>query len=238
MHEDEARAMLAAAEASIGARWQSLCPARPDSRRLVELTPERSLPREVRLAIARGLAAIGAAVVRSFPENVFCDLDLVLGELERGGARHGRGWVEQTAGTIESLHDLFGCGTAIQFRYVHDFLYGYDWARWVQRDRAARAEIGPFDLRFLEHAQRRGEELAAMIEDGDPRYHRIPRGAHRNPFPFARDPSSESMLLRDLASRGWIPVEAWRRDAEPRWDRDYGAERERRARELGLSRAG
>lgn len=235
-HDDEARALLAAADDACSARWLSLCPERAHARRLVELVPDVALASDVRLAIARSLATISAAVRRNFPENLFCDLDLVLGALERGGARHGRGWVEHASGTIEALHDLFGCSTSIQFRYVHDFLYGFDWSRWVQRDRAARASIGPFDPVFLEYARHRGAELTALIAEGDRKYHPIDRGEHRNPFPFARDPSSESMLLRDLASRGWIPVEAWRRDAQPAWDREYAAERERRASELGLVR--
>jgi hypothetical protein len=232
--ERDVRAVLAAADAAIDVRWASLCPEREHARRLIELVPASALPGEVRLAIASGLAAIGRAVRRSFPDNIFCDLDLVLASLERGGARHGRGWVEDTAGTIEALHELFGSGTPIQFRYVHDFLYGFDWARWVRRERAARAGVGPFDPVFLDHARTRGRELQALIATDDPKYHRIARGEHRNPFPFARDPASEAMLLRDLARRGWIPVEAWRADAEPDLDRDHGAERERCARQLGL----
>lgn len=234
--DDEARALLAAGDAAVGVRWASLCPGREHARPLIELAPDRSLSHEVRVAIARGLASIGRAVRRSFPHNIFCDLDIVLASLERGGARHGSAWVDETAATIEALHELFGSGTSIQFRYVHDFLYGFDWARWVRADRAARAGIGPFDRAFLDHARRRGGELTVLIAEGDAKYHAIPRGEHRNPFPFARDPDSEATLLRDLADRGWIPVEAWRRDARPDWDRDWSAERERRARELGLAR--
>lgn len=231
----EIEALLIAADARIAARWRSLAPGREHPRSLVELAPDPALPRDVRLAVARALASIARAVERHFPHNLFCDLDLVAAELARGGARAGAAWVDRTSVDIEELHAVFGCETSIHFRYVHDFLYGFDWARWVRRDEATRAGIGPFDPRFLAHARRRGGELVELIAGEDAKYHRLAPGEDRNPFGFARDPRSEALLLRDLAARGWIPVEAWRADAQPCWDRDASAERERRARELGLA---
>jgi hypothetical protein len=231
---DEPGALLAVHESPA----LSLDPRRAHARPLRALAPDRDLPADVRLAIARGIVAIAAAVRRSFPENLYLDLDLPSAVLARGGRAHGRAWVEETAAAIGELHDLFGEATSIRFRYVHDFLYGFDWARWVARDPAARAGIGPFDRAFLEHARRRGHELLALIEEDDEKYRRLPASAHRNPFPFARDPDSEARLLRDLASRGWIPVEAWDPDARPVWDRAYSRERERTAFALGIEARG
>ncbi|AKF08004.1 hypothetical protein [Sandaracinus amylolyticus] len=233
-HED-IEALLAERDAALGVRWRSLCPGRELARPLRELIPDRALPSDLRLAAARGIATIAEAVHRNFPDNLFCDLELVLARLERGGATHGVAWVDATVSTVVDLHDLFGHGTSIQFRYVHDFLYGFDWARWVRRDPETRRVIGPFDPGFLAYARRRGAELVELIAQDDDKYHRIPRGRDRNPFAFQRDPASETRLLSDLAVRGWVPVEAWKRDAAPRWDRDYTYERERRARELGLT---
>jgi hypothetical protein len=204
---------------------------------LGELEIDAGLAAELRLAVARGLCEIAGAIARSFPNNLFADLEVLVGVLERGGAHHGGAWVGETAARIAELHDAFGCETTIRFRYVHDFLYGFDWARWVRSDPGARAGIGPFDEGFLRHAQRRAGELEALIACDDTKYPRIPRGVDRNPFPFHRDPPAEERLLGDLAARGWIPVEAWRRDPQPDWRRDFVSERERTAASLGLLRA-
>lgn len=233
---DEVAVWLAERDAALGVRWRSLQPGRTDARPLSELVPDRALGGEVRRAVARGMVRIAEAMHRNFPSNLFGDLDLVLARLERGGAENGEAWVDGAATTVVELHELFGQQTAIQFRYVHDFLYGFDWARWVRRDPEARASVGPFDEPFLAYVGRRGRELLALIAEDDAKYHRIPRGADRNPFRFHRDPQSEAALLCDLAAAGWVPVEAWRRDAAPCWDRDYVAAREARARALGLAR--
>lgn len=231
---DPARALLV----ELGTpRWLSLCPGRGAARPLAEIPIDRAIEEDARVAIARGLCAIARAVERSFPNNLFCDLELVGATLGAQAAREGAGGVERVSSAIVELHERFGCATELHFRYVHDFLYGFDWARWVRRDPEARAGVGPFDAAFLAHARRRGDELASLIAEDDPKYGRLPEGTDRNPFPFARDPASEELLLRDLAARGWIPVEAWRADATPDWTRDYVTERERRARELGLERA-
>lgn len=230
---DPARALLVE-HATPG--WLSLCPGRGAARSLSDLAIDPALGDEARLAIARGLCAIARAVERSFPNNLFCDLEIVAATLGGAAAREGVTGVERASGAIVELHEVFGCATELQFRYVHDFLYGFDWARWVRRDPEVRAGVGPFDPAFLAHARRRGDELALLIAEDDPKYGRLPKGVDRNPFPFARDPASEELLLRDLAARGWIPVEAWRADATADWTRDYVTERERRARELGLGR--
>lgn len=233
---DEVARWLAERDAALGVRWRSLQPGRGTARTLAELVPDGALAPDVRMAVARGMARVAEAVHRNFPRNLFGDLDIVLARLERGGAQGGERWVEGTVATMVELHEIFGHQTSIQFRYVHDFLYGFDWARWVRRDPEARASVGPFDEPFLSYVRRRGRELMALIAEDDAKYHRIARGTDRNPFAFHRDPESEAALLCDLAAGGWVPVEAWRRDAEPRWDRDYVAARESRARALGLAR--
>src|SRR5690606_29082988 len=78
------------------------------------------------------LRAIEAAAAAAFPGNIFWDLELLAASLLRSGeiAAQGR--------QIAELQALYGETTAIRFRYVHDFLYGYDWAKWVQREPASR----------------------------------------------------------------------------------------------------
>jgi hypothetical protein len=232
---DEALAQLEAAGRDVGARWLSLAPGREHAAPLSQLEMSSRLEVELRVAVARGLGSIARAVARHFPENLFCDLEVLGRTLEVAAARDGARGVDEIAGAIVDLHEIFGVETPIRFRYVHDFLYGFDWARWVRRDPGVRAGVGPFDRAFLAHSRRRAEELAGLIANGDAKYGALPAtGEYRNPFPFSRDPESERVLLRDLARRGWIPVEAWRADLEPRWDRPYQEERERRARELGF----
>lgn len=228
--ERSARELLAAHPTP---RWLSLAPGRSYARPLAELRIDAG---DQALAVARGLAAVADAVARGFPNNLFCDLELVAASLSSIARREGTPGVERAVARIVELHDLFGCRSSIHFRYVHDFLYGFDWARWVRRDPGARAGIGPFDPGFLDHSRKRAGELVALIATDDPKYGQLVNGSDRNPFPFARDPAAEEALLRDLAGRGWIPVEAWREDASPRWDRDYAAEREARAKALGLNR--
>ena len=53
-------------------------------------------------------------------------------------------------------------------------------------------------------------------------------------FGFSREPEDELRLFRDLAARGLLPVEAWRLETAPTWDRPFTDLRAERARVLGL----
>jgi hypothetical protein len=129
---------------------------------------------------------------------------------------------------------LYGQQSKIRFRYVHDFMYGFDWARWVRRDPASRVEADPFGLIFLNESESRGRGILDLIEADDTWYPRLEEGVARNPFPFSREPEDELVLYRDLSARGFIPVRAWRVDATPDCSRDFDAFREARAKALGL----
>ncbi|HEY8376846.1 MAG TPA: hypothetical protein VIK91_10170 [Nannocystis sp.] len=180
-----------------------------------------------------GLRAIEAAAAAAFPENLFWDLEFLAASLVREGA----GAMTALARRIAGLQGLYGQHTVIRFRYVHDFLYGYDWAKWVQREPATRHAVAPFAPAFIAHQERRARELEELIAADDAVYPRLPEGQVRNPFPFSREPEAEAQLLRDLARRGLLPVEAWDPGAAPRWDRPYADLRVERARALGLLRA-
>jgi hypothetical protein len=119
---------------------------------------------------------------------------------------------------------------------VHDFIYGFDWARWVRRDPGARLDTGPFSLRFLEQIETRGRDILTLIEADDAHYPKLSGPGARNPFSFSRDPDEELALYRRLAERGSIPVEAWRLDAQPDASRDFDRLREEAAESLGLAR--
>jgi hypothetical protein len=182
--------------------------------------------------VAAGLRCIDAAIQRHFPENLFDDLDLVATSL----AAHPRPLAH--AERIAAVHALFGRETPLCFRYAHDFLYGFDWARWVARDPSTRAHVGPYDDAFLAYSAQRAAELTRLVADADPKYGPLELGAHRNPFPFRRDLEAERELHRALAAAGEIPVPGWDTHATPVWDRPFTAIREARAQALGLGFAG
>jgi hypothetical protein len=193
-------------------------------------------PPRVASAFAAGLARTADAIARHFPNNLFWDLDHLAASVLREALAHPAPLERLGASfdEIETLNALFGRETPIRFRYAHDFIYGFDWAKWVRRDPKARAGVGPFDLAFLRSLHARGRELLALIENDDATYPALEDERDRNPYPFSRDPREELALYRDLARLGLIPVRAWQESARPEWDRAFAEERVARARALGL----
>lgn len=231
---------LAAVDRRLGDRAWSLDPSRGRATPLVALVrglaaeDPRRAP-EVVAAFAHGVARVAEAILENFPENVFWDLDRPVAALWDGPAAVGLGPLEAAVARVVELQGLFGRGTPIRFRYAHDFLLGYDWARWVRRAPGDRVGIGPFDQAFLDRMKRRGGELLSLIEADDRKYHRLRGAGHRNPFGFSREPGDEARLLRDLVARDLVPVRAWTRGDPPRWDRPFAELRAERARALGLA---
>ncbi|MBX7081579.1 MAG: ferrochelatase [Nannocystaceae bacterium] len=226
---------------------------------LRSLAPER--------ALAHGLEAIGAtlfddaapaelvttfaelaiawrdAIASAFPDNLLWDCDLPLA----CWWRHARGAAAPVATArallqaATALQRQFSRGGALGFRYAHDFLYGFDWAKWVARAPEQRAPgrpggAGPFDPGFLAALRQRGEELCALVARGDDAQYPPLGGAARNPFPFSREPDEELALHRALAAAGEVPVIAWSCDGEAQWSRPFAALRRERAARMGLSR--
>lgn len=233
-----ALAELRAADATIdgaGPRL-SLAPGRARATSLESLVDDlgEDLEGPVREALAQGLVAIAQAQLRSFPENLLWDLDALAASLAESGRAGGVGGLRQAAKRMVDLEDLFGGHTTINFRYAHDFLYGFDWAKWVARDPRGRGRIGPFDGPFLEALFARGRELLSLIDQDDQKYPRLPSGVRRNPFPFSREPEDELRLHRSLAAARLLPVESWSKEARPDWNRAYIQLREREAARLGL----
>lgn len=240
--------MLSAEDARLGAahgRLMSLCPGRPGSTPLATLGEQLLAGTTIdeALAFADGLARIARAQSLHFPKNLFWDLDYPAARLLAFAGGAG-GWsevsrvrLETAVQKVETLEAAYGASSPIRFRYVHDFVYGFDWARWVKRATPQRRHIGPFDQPFLDYLAERASEIHVLIEARDEQYGPLEAGEHRNPFGFSRTPSDEERLHRDLAERGLIPVEAWRLDAEPRWQPAFSAERHRRAVALGLGGA-
>ncbi len=244
---ETALATLVATDARLAARgveWLTLDPARERASSLANLG-RALLPRAATMrpgtarTWAEGLSAVVESVRTHFPGNLLWDLDRLAASVLREAAGRGdpAAHVGEALGEVVSLHALFGRATPIRFRYVHDFVYGFDWAKWVRRDPSGRRRIGPFDLAFLRSMRARGGELLELIERDDAKYPRLGDARPRNPFAFSREPSAELRLHRDLARRDLVPVRAWLPDGEPTWDRPFAEEREARARALGLGKS-
>ncbi len=188
--------------------------------------------------LAAAAAAVAEAQLESFPENLFWDFDFYLASIHRRASTTPDypGYLEQVTSLTVGLMRLYGQQSAIRFRYVHDFIYGFDWARWVRRDPDARTQVEPFGLAFLKQTESRGRDIITLIESDDDWYPRLTDGDIRNPFPFAREPEDELALYRLLARRGDVPVQAWRIDAVTDASRDFDALREDAAGSLGIGR--
>lgn len=218
----------------------TLAPDRPRARLPSELADlllvEHDDPAFVR-AFAAGMGELVEAILRAFPDNLLWDLDaLVAVIVQRCRARADpAAALREHLGEVARLQDMFG-QRPINFSYIHDFIYGFDWARWVAKDPANRADIGPYDRAFITRMRRRGDELLDLIAEGtDTKYPPLSDERPRNPFGFRRDPDSELHLHRELARRGLVPVQAWDPSSRPTWNRDFAHERRRLATELGLS---
>jgi hypothetical protein len=188
--------------------------------------------------LAAAALAVANAQLQSFPENLFWDFDFYLASIHRHAraASDYASYLGHATGVTVELMKLYGQQSAIRFRYVHDFMYGFDWARWVRRDPKARQGVEPFGLEFLRETESRGREICALIEADDDWYPKLEDGVARNSFPFSREPEDELALYRFLAKRGWVPVQAWSLDARPDAGRDFDVLREEAAASLSLSR--
>lgn len=193
---------------------------------------------DAQIAWAEGIAHASRAMLTHFPNNIFGDLDYAGASLWRQSERHAAPveFLREAFELVAQLQALFGNKSRIAFRYSHDFLYGFDWARWVAREPETRGDIDPFDYSFLRRLEHRGNELLALIAQDDAKYPQLAHGVDRNPFGYSRSPDDERRVHHELARRGLIPVAAWSVDATVRWDIDFEGARSAIAHELGLAR--
>jgi hypothetical protein len=228
-----------------GVRRRSLSPNKERASSLVEIARALDLAEErsiMQLEFARGLAEWTRSQQVNFPENLFWDFDYPAACVLRCARSLSEGAdldsVATTFGRMVELQQRYGVHTTIRFRYVHDFSYGLDWAKWIARSDDQDGSVGPFDWEFLTYLRHRAFALVELIERDDKKYPTLKRGAARNPFPFLRDPESEARILAELAHRGQLPVCAWDANASPRFDMPFQALRLACAEELGLTSEG
>ncbi len=188
--------------------------------------------------LAAAACAVADAQLQAFPENLLWDFDYYLASIhsEALDAQDYEAHLRETTAITVDLMHLYGQRSKIRFRYVHDFIYGFDWARWVRRNPGPRSETAPFSLEFLQQSRTRGRDILRLIDSDDQIYPKLSGDRPRNPFPFSREPEQELALYRRLAEHDCIPVPAWRVDACPDASRDFDALRESAAEALGLSR--
>lgn len=245
-------ATAASLEQGVGGPLRTLDPLREQATALVDVHA-RALAKldgdardELDVPLAEGLCGLALAQLDAFPANVFWDLDLIAIALvdqvrPRSPTRAATELSEQFAAMIE-LQQLYGRATPINFSYVHDFTYGFDWAKHVAREPSLHDDVpAPFSPQFLAYMRTRALELLELIAADDDKYPSLPGDQARNPFPFSREPEAEFALHRELARRDLIPVPTWNPDAidldwSQRWRVPYQDRRIEVARELGLTR--
>ncbi|AFY47339.1 hypothetical protein Nos7524_1461 [Nostoc sp. PCC 7524] len=202
-----------------------------------ELITEKVTDPQVIKALQNTLENIVISQIQNFPENIFWDFDFMVSSMlhQALAAEDGAvNFIETFGEKIVLLSELFGSKNEIRFRYVHDFMYGFDWARWVQREPATRADIEPFSLIFLDYLLTKSQELIQRIHLDNSQPYKLCDNGFRNPFTFSREPEDEYRLLTHLAPAELIPVAAWDWNACPIWNKPFQEMREQLALELNI----
>ncbi|WP_414623296.1 hypothetical protein [Calothrix sp. CCY 0018] len=176
--------------------------------------------------------------LHNFPENIFWDFDFIVSSMLKQALSSDapQDALEDFGNKIVLLMDMFGRESEIRFRYVHDFMYGFDWARWVKKKPEQRASSEPFCLHFLDDLLCKGEEILQCIKKDDLKYPQISEKRYRNPFCFSREPKDERCLLTYLADRKCIPVAAWEWNAMGVWDKPFYQMREEASLQLNIGK--
>lgn len=145
--------------------------------------------------------------IDNFPLNIFWDFDSLIHQIFLcESTQKMKVYVRRLC----QLNEIFGNKGKINFSYSHDFIYGFDWIRWVKKDYEKRKFIAPFDPVFLSYLEKRARELKDLIDKNDKKYGRLPANEARNPFTFMRTPEEEIRLHLGLAEDQKIPVPAWK----------------------------
>ncbi|WP_373530669.1 hypothetical protein [Nostoc sp.] len=183
------------------------------------------------------LESIVYTQLQNFPENIFWDFDFLVSSMLRQALvadEDAIAFLKVFGEKMVSLTEMFGNKTAMRFRYAHDFMYGFDWARWVQKEPQNRAHIEPFSLVFLDYLLAKGKELLQRISQGQITSYKLCDTGYRNPFTFSREPEDEYRLLTYLAEEQLIPVAVWEWNACPVWNKPFQEMRQQLALKLNI----
>lgn len=177
--------------------------------------------------------------INHFPCNIFWDKDYFiryfLSKISSISQQEQVSFITDYVQIYSSLLKLFGKSSSIRFQYLHDFSYGFDWAKWVRNDSEKRNGVLPFSRIFLQRMFQRGKELETLIQKNDELYPRLNDKEFRNPFQFHRSIEYESLLLRQLADKELIPIVAWEQNGSVDWRKNYSKLRDIEAKNSGLT---
>jgi hypothetical protein len=204
---------------------------------LGNLIVEQNIDRQILMTVQETLKYIVNTQLQNFPENIFWDFDFIVSSMLRQALAADKGairFLKAFGEKMVCLTEMFGINTEIRFRYVHDFIYGFEWARWVQKDPVNRANIEPFSLVFFDYLLAKGKELLQRISNGQFVSYKLCDTGYRNPFTFSREPKDEYRLLTYLAEEELIPVAVWDWNASPVWNKPFQEMRQQLALKLNI----
>jgi len=204
---------------------------------LGNLIAEQNTDIQIITTLQKTLESIVRTQLQNFPENIFWDFDFLVSSMLRQALIADEGavlFLKIFGEKMVSLMEMFGNKTEMRFRYVHDFMYGFDWARWVQKEPQNRAYIEPFSLVFFDYLLAKGKELLQRINHGQVISYKLCETGYRNPFVFSREPEDEYRLLTYLAEEQLIPVAAWNWNASPIWNKPFQEMRQQVALKLNI----
>jgi hypothetical protein len=204
---------------------------------LGNLITEATTDSQIITTVINTLEIIVSAQMRNFPDNIFWDFDFMVSGMLRQALAEKDGaiaYLEKFADKMVSLNEIFGIQGEIKFRYVHDFIYGFDWARWVQRNLKTLGYVEPFSLVILDYLLNRSDEIALRIHQNHCQHYKLCVKGYRNAFGFSREPENEYRLLTNLAQKRLIPVPAWSWYGVPTWNQPFDNLRQEVALELNI----
>ena len=204
---------------------------------LGNLVVETTSNLDIIASLRDNLSVIIYAQLQNFPGNIFWDFDFMVSSMVRQALMADEGavaFLESFANKMVLLTDLFGINQEIRFRYVHDFIYGFEWARWVQKDPRNRVNIEPFSLIFLDYLLIKGQNILQHINIEKSTFYKLCDTGYRNPFTFSREPQDEYCLLTHLAAKELTPVAAWNWNASPVWNKPFQEMRQELALKLNI----
>lgn len=200
---------------------QSLLPQRDKS--AGENSSESHRGKEWDEALITALMLVFKSQIKNFPDNIFWDSDFLFATFV---SIQEPNMLVAIAETLDKLQSVYGIHSPIRFQFLHDFTYGFDWARWVAKNPEERKQTGLFTPAFLQHLYDRHLELLTLISQNDSKYGPLADSEHRNPYRFPRDPKQEQKTLHHMALKGLIPVPAWQTQPQAQWQHDYTRLRE------------
>jgi hypothetical protein len=204
---------------------------------LGNLIVEQNIDMQILTTVQETIKYIVNTQLQNFPENIFWDFDFIVSSMLRQALAADEGairFLKAFGEKMVCLTEMFGINTEIRFRYVHDFIYGFEWARWVQKDPVNRANIEPFSLVFFDYLLAKGKELLQRISNGQFVSYKLCDTGYRNPFTFSREPKDEYRLLTYLAEEELIPVAVWDWNASPVWNKPFQEMRQQLALKLNI----